>query len=351
MSDTRLITVVMPAMNEQENIAPFFDALAKVTDSLSSFDWEFIFVDDGSTDATVERILAVRQRDQRVKILQLSRNFGSHAAIRAGMDHAAGDAVVCISVDLQDPPELIRSFTELWQQDYDIVWGVRGQRDDPWSKKFSAGLFYRVMRKLGLPGLPDQGMDCGLFDRKVVNAFRRIPDTHNITFMTIYWMGFRQARVPYHRLQRSWGMSKWPLRKILKSAVDVMTSFSYLPVRICSYAGLILGAITLAGLGLLLLKRLVFGAAFGGLSLLTVAILLMGSLQFIFLGILGEYIWRMNTQIRGFPHYIVMNEIGFGDSSEPHSEDAAEGPESAKTKQKKSASCQAWIVPEQDSKC
>jgi len=321
MPDKQLITVVMPAMNEQENISPFYDALAKVTDSLSSFHWEFIFVDDGSTDATAELILALRQRDPRVKILQLSRNFGSHAAIRAGMDRASGDAVVCISVDLQDPPELIRSLTELWQEDFDIVWGVRGQRDDPWSKKFSAGLFYKVMRKLGLPELPDQGMDCGLFDRKVVKAFCRISDTHNITFMTIYWMGFRQARVPYHRLQRTRGASKWPLRKILKSAVDVMTSFSYLPVRICSYAGIILGGVALVAIAALVLIKLVFGAGVGGLSLLAAGMLLIGSLQFIFLGILGEYIWRMNTQIRGFPHYIVMKEIGFKEGKGKHAEE------------------------------
>ena len=317
MPEKSLISVVMPAMNEQENIAPFYDALTKVTDSLGNFDWEFIFVDDGSTDATAERLLALRDRDKRVKILQLSKNFGSHAAIRAGMDHASGDAVVCISVDLQDPPELFLSFMELWQRGHDIVWGVRAQRDDPWSKKFSAALFYKLMRKLGLPGLPEQGMDCGLFDRKVVNAFCRIPDAHNITFMTIYWMGFRQARVPYHRLPRTRGSSKWPLRKLVKSAVDVITSFSYLPIRVCSYTGLIVGAITLTGIAGLLLSKLLFGATLGSLSVLTLVTLAMASLQFIFLGILGEYLWRMNTQIRGLPQYIVMKEIGFEDRNPP----------------------------------
>ena len=182
MPEKSRISVVMPAMNEQENIAPFYDALTKVTDRLSNFDWEFIFVDDGSTDATAERLLALRDRDTRVKILQLSKNFGSHAAIRAGMDHALGDAVICISVDLQDPPELFLSFTELWQKGHEIVWGVRAQRDDPWSKKVVRSIVLQAYAQPRAAGITGAGN--GLWFIRSQGRERFLPDTrrsqHNL---------------------------------------------------------------------------------------------------------------------------------------------------------------------------
>jgi glycosyltransferase involved in cell wall biosynthesis len=142
-------------MNEEENVLPFYEAVKSVTDSLSEFDWEIIFVDDGSTDATVNRISDVREKDPRVCLLRLSRNFGSYNAIKAGFDYARGDACISISADLQDPPELFKAFTARWQEGYHIVWGVREQRDDPWSKKMLAKMFYSVIRFLALPNLPD----------------------------------------------------------------------------------------------------------------------------------------------------------------------------------------------------
>src|SRR6185503_13285127 len=211
MGDGPLISVVVPAMNEEENIGPFYQAVGSVLESLSDLDWEIIFVDDGSTDSTVERVLALRESDPRVGVLQLSRNFGSYAAIKAGFDYARGDAVITISADLQDPPELFPSFVKQWRDGSHIVWGVRQKRDDPWTKRVAANLFYRLVRKLALADLPEHGMDCGLFDRQVVDEFRKIKDKNSITFMTIYWMGFRQARIPYDRQNRKFGKSKWPV--------------------------------------------------------------------------------------------------------------------------------------------
>src|SRR5262249_45480125 len=143
------------------NVQPFYDAVMAVTGDLGEFEWEFIFVDDGSTDRTVDRLLALREKDPRIRVLQLSRNFGSYAALRAGFEYARGDAVITISADLQDPPELFRSFLTRWQEGYHTVWGVRGQRDDSWSKKLLASLFYRLIRRLALAYLPTGGMDCG----------------------------------------------------------------------------------------------------------------------------------------------------------------------------------------------
>src|SRR6266850_596218 len=256
MPGARLISIVVPAMNEQENVLPFYEAVKAVTDSLPEFEWEFIFVDDGSTDDTLKRILALRKTDPRVRSLQLSRNFGSYAAIKAGFDHARGDACITISADLQDPPDLFRYFTAQWQEGNHIVWGVREQRDDPWSKKVMANLFYRLIRRLALADLPKHGMDCGLFDRKVVQAFRQIRDKNSITFMTIYWMGFRQAQVPYHRRSRQFGTSKWPVNQRIKSALDVITAFSYLPVRISSYLGLVISVVAFVVAVIVMFNRL-----------------------------------------------------------------------------------------------
>src|SRR5713226_2498901 len=311
MASSRLISIIVPAMNEQDNVQPFYDATKAVTDSLSNFEWEIIFVDDGSTDSTVERILDLREKDPRVCVLQLSRNFGSYAAIKAGFDYMRGDACITISADLQDPPDLFRSFTARWQEGHHIVWGVREQRDDPWSKRVMANLFYRLIRRLALADLPKHGMDCGLFDRRVVDTFRQIRDKNSITFMTIYWMGFRQARVPYRRQSRRFGSSKWPVGKRIKSALDVITAFSYLPVRITSYLGLLISIIALVGVVIVLFNKLVLGIGGWGWPSLMITMLFLGGVQMLMLGIIGEYLWRINSEVRVRPQYIVMKEFGF----------------------------------------
>lgn len=312
----RLISVVVPAYNEEDNVQPFYTALKGVTDSLSEFDWEFLIVDDGSTDRMVERFQAIAAQDPRLRILQLSRNFGSYAALRAGFDHARGDAVVTISADLQDSPELFRAFVARWKEGYHTVWGVREQRDDPMGKKILASLFYQVIRRMALAGLPVGGMDCGLFDRKVVNAFREIPDRNNITFMTIYWMGFRQAQVPYHRRERKFGRSKWPFRKRLKAALDVITSLSTLPIRFISYTGMFISFLSFLAALVVLFNKLVLGLGEWGWPSLMVVTLFLGGIQLTMLGVVGEYLWRIGAQVRGQPWYIVMDKIGFPENEQ-----------------------------------
>jgi dolichol-phosphate mannosyltransferase len=304
-------------MNEEENVGPLYDALRSVTDGLADLDWEFLFVDDGSTDGTLARLLALRRGDPRIRVLQLSRNFGSYAAIKAGFDHARGDACITISADLQDPPELFRSLTAKWAESYHVVWGVRERRDDPWTKKWAARLFYWLVRRLALGDLPEHGMDCGLFDRKVVDAFRQVRDQNSITFMTIYWMGFRQARVPYRRQARRFGRSKWPVGRRVKAALDVITAFSYLPVRLASYVGLLVSAAALVGGVIVLFNRLVLGVGGLGWPSLMVTLLFLGGVQMLMLGIIGEYLWRINSEVRTRPQYIVMETFGFESEEEP----------------------------------
>jgi dolichol-phosphate mannosyltransferase len=268
-------------------------------------------VDDGSTDSTVERIRALIETDPSVRVLKLSRNFGSYAAIKAGFDNARGDACISISADLQDPPELFREFTAKWLEGYHIVWGVRGQRDDPWSKKVLANLFYRLVRRLALADLPEHGMDCGLFDRKVVDVFREIKDQNSITFMTVYWMGFNQSQVPYHRHARQFGLSKWPVGKRVKSALDVITSFSYLPLRLSSYVGVLISCVAFLGALIILFNKLILNIGEWGWPSLMVTMLFLSGTQLLVIGILGEYLWRIGSEVRGRPQYIVMEEFGF----------------------------------------
>lgn len=313
MFDRKLISIVVPAMNEEENVSRFYDAALPVMDALSGYDWELIFVDDGSTDRTVDEVLRLRESDERVRLLQLSRNFGSYAAIRAGFEHARGDAVISISCDLQDDPSLFHDFVERWEEGYHTVWGVRARRDDSWSKTFLAKSFYRVVRGLALADLPTGGMDCGLFDRQVISEFLRIPDKHAITFMTIYWMGYKQARIPYHRKDRTHGESKWPLGKRIKAAVDVLTSFSYLPVRAASYVGIVISAISILSAGVILFNRVVLGIGSLGWPSIMVTVLFLAGVQLTVLGVLGEYIWRIASEVRGRPQHIVMERYGFDD--------------------------------------
>ncbi|HEU4387546.1 MAG TPA: glycosyltransferase family 2 protein, partial [Blastocatellia bacterium] len=259
---------------------------------------------------------ALRQKDNRIRVVRFSRNFGSYAALRAGFEYSSGDAVVTISADLQDSPELFKSFVAHWLDGYHIVWGVRAGRDDPWAKKMLAGIFYRLIRRLALPNLPSEGMDCGLFDRKVVAAFCQIPDRNAITFMTIFWMGFRQINVPYHRQRRRFGESKWPFRKRLQSAIDVITAFSLLPIRMSSYLGLVVSLVSFIAAFVVLFNRLVLNRGSSGWPSLMIVILFLGGVQLVMLGMFGEYIWRISLEVRGRPHYIVMQEIGFDEQTE-----------------------------------
>lgn len=313
MASPRLISIVIPTMNEEENLPLFYEALKATTDGTKNVRWEFIFVDDGSTDQTASRILDLRKADPRVRLIQLSRNFGGYAAIRAGFENSRGNAVVSISADMQDPPEIIREFISYWKEGYHIVWGVRETRDDPWSKRFLARMFYRVIRKLALPDLPQDGMDCGLFDRKVIDEFLAIRDKNNIAFMTIHWMGLRQAHVQYHRRARRFGVTKWPLRKRIESAVDVITSFSFFPIRLASYIGFALSAVSIVGGFAIIYNRIFLGIGALGWPSIMVALLFLSGWQFIMLGIIGEYLWRIGSEVRGRPHFIVMNRVGFGE--------------------------------------
>ncbi len=310
MTRRNLVSVVVPVYNEETNVRPFYDQLTAAVEPLD-VDVEVIFVDDGSGDRTFELIEELAGGDPRVKAIKLSRNFGSHPALTAGLLRAAGDAAVLISVDLQDPPELIGTFVEHWRQGYNVVWGVRKSRDDPWAKKLFANVFYAVLRAMALPQYPRRGMDCGLLDRKVLDALGRFPEVNRVLPPMIVWAGFRQAEVSYHRGGRHSGVSKWPLGKRIKSAIDILVSFSALPIRFISYLGFAISLMSFLYACFLIVGRLLWGVGAAGWPSVMVTVLFLGGVQLIMLGILGEYLWRTSDQVRGRPLFLVMEELGF----------------------------------------
>ncbi len=305
------ISVVLPVLNEEMNLHPFYARLSTTVNLLPEYQWEFIFVDDGSTDQSYAQILELHKKDDRVKGIKLSRNFGSHSALAAGLTQATGDAAVIMSVDLQDPPDAIRDFTAEWRKGAHVVWGMRRSRGDPWAKSFFANLFYNFCRKAVLPNYPKGGMDCGLLDRRIIDIFLNIPEKHGFLFATILWMGFKQVYVPYDRGKRTAGVSNWSFAKRLKSALDLIISFSYFPIRFMIHSGIIVSSLSILSAIVLLIGSFVFHIQYSGWSFVLSAVFFFGGIQWVMMGILGEYIWRGADQAKGRPRFIAMDEIGF----------------------------------------
>lgn len=310
MSRQKLGSIVVPCYNEEANILEFHEAVTSAIKKMQ-MPFEIVFVDDGSTDSTFEMIWSLAEKDSRVKCLQLSRNFGSHSAILAGLHSATGDFAVMISADLQDPPEVIPEMVARWEEGYHVVWAVREGRDDPVLKKLLAGCFYWLLRRIALPDYPAKGMDYGLFDRRVLDALKGFTEVNQFLTGSIVWLGFRQTEIPYLRQARTRGVSKWPVGKRIKTALDAIVSFSYFPVRFISYSGMAICLLSFLYAVFLVFRKVFLGLGGAGWPSLMVAVLFLGGTQLIMVGILGEYLWRGVDHARKRPPYIVMERIGF----------------------------------------
>lgn len=313
-SGEKLVSIVVPVYDEETNVQPFYDALTAALPG-SGFNIEIIFVDDGSSDRTFQMIGDLATLDPRVKAIRFSRNFGSHPALMAGLRWAGGDAAVMISVDLQDPPELIPELIEKWKEGFHVVWAVREGREDPFLKKAFARGFYKLFRKIALANYPAGGMDFGLFDRRILDNLKTLNELNHFITGMIIWLGFRQTSVPYNRRGRHSGSSKWSFAKRVKNALDAIISFSYVPIRFISYLGLLVSAISFLYGTFLVIRRALFGLGTLGWPSVMVAVLFLGGVQLTMLGILGEYIWRGTEQMKGRPQYIVMEAIGIAPPS------------------------------------
>ena len=313
------LSVIVPVKDEEEAIRPFVDRVAAILDGLlPSVDgqagWEILFIDDGSEDLTLAAILQAHQADPRVRAISLSRNFGKEAALTAGLDFAAGQAVIPIDVDLQDPPEVIGEMLAKWRDGYEVVYGVRTNREsDSLPKRLTADLYYRAHNYLSSDKIPEHAGDFRLLDRSVVEIIRQMPERNRFMKGLFAWSGFRQAAVQYERAPREVGTTKFRYWKLWTLALDGLTSASTMPLRIWSYIGVVIAFFTLLYAAGVIAKTILFGSDVAGYPSLMVAILFFGGLQLISLGVLGEYVGRILIETKRRPLYVVRTRIGFGE--------------------------------------
>lgn len=300
-----LLSVVTPAYNEARNLGILYQQLCTVMDQLQ-VQWEWVVVDDHSTDETFAIISNLAEKDRRVRGFRFSRNFGSHIALTCGLHHARGDCVALMAADLQDPPDMLPSLFARWQEGIQVVWAVRSHREGEKARtRGFSRLYYLIMRNLvGLKEIPSTGADFALLDRRVVDAFCKFGETNTSILALITWMGFRQASITYDKQARLHGKSGWNLGKKVKLVIDSIISFSYFPIRLMSYLGLIFSL-----LGLLYASFIVIHALTGtpplGWSSLIVVVLIIGGIQMLMIGVLGEYLWRTLDEARHRPRYII----------------------------------------------
>ena len=314
MADTarRLsISLVVPFYNEEHGIADFEDGIRPVLDALPGYDFEVVCIDDGSSDGTLAGLQATAARDPRYMVIGLSRNFGKEAALTAGIDHATGDAVIPMDADLQDPPDLIPQLIARWREGAEVVLAQRSDRSsDSYLKRRISGLFYKIHNRLSDLELPENVGDFRLMDRVAVDALKQFPERQRFMKGLFAWVGFKTSRVEYKRLPRRAGQSRFSGLRLWNFALDGITGFSTLPLRIWSYIGAIGALISFSYGAFILLRTLINGVDVPGYASLLAATLFVGSLQLVSIGILGEYIGRIYMESKQRPRYIVRSMQG-----------------------------------------
>lgn len=311
----KLISVVVPFHNEGGGVESFYRALRPVVDRLAPHRFELVCVDDGSSDATLAELVQLVERDVRVRVLELSRNFGKEAALTAGIDAARGDAVIAMDADLQDPPELIERFVDEWLRGADVVLARRNDRStDSFLKRTSAGLFYRIHNRLSSVQIPDNVGDFRLIDRAAVEALKALPERQRFMKGLFAWIGFRTAMVDYARRPRASGSTKFSGWRLWNFALEGITSFSTVPLRIWTYVGALGALLTFLYALFIMARVLILGVDVPGYASLLVAVLFLGSLQLLSVGLLGEYIGRVYLETKQRPVYVVRRQFGQSDA-------------------------------------
>ncbi len=308
------LSLIIPVKDEEEAIDAFVARVVPILEALddpAARSFEILFIDDGSSDGTLDRIRAANAADPRIRALSLSRNFGKEAALSAGLDHARGLAVIPIDVDQQDPPDVIAPMVAKWRAGFDVVYGVRDNRQsDSLPKRLTADLYYRAHNWLSSDKIPEHAGDFRLLDRRVVEVIKSMPERNRFMKGLFAWAGFKSAAVSYHREERTLGTTKFNYWKLWTLAVDGITSASTVPLRVWSYLG---GTVALGALGYaiyIIIRTLTSGIQVPGYASLMVAILFLGGLQLFSLGVLGEYVGRILTEVKHRPLYVVRDTIG-----------------------------------------
>ncbi|MBD1867504.1 glycosyltransferase family 2 protein [Cyanobacteria bacterium FACHB-471] len=311
------ISVVVPLHNEEPNIDYLFKQLTKVLEGLH-LSYEIICVDDGSTDKTLQCLTEQRTHNAAIKILSLSRNFGKEIALSAGIDYATGNAIIPIDADLQDPPELIGELIAKWREGYDVVHATRRSRQgETWFKRFTASAFYRIIGRMSTVPIPRDTGDFRLLDRRVVEVLKQMPERTRFMKGLFAWVGFKNTAVLYDRAERYRGRTKWNYWRLWNFAVDGITSFSSVPLKVWSYLGLALSLLAFLYASFLIIRTLILGVDVPGYASLMVAILFLGGVQLITLGIIGEYLGRVYEEVKRRPLYLVRDAYGFEGDRQP----------------------------------
>jgi len=300
-----IYSIVAPIYNEKENLSELYRRIKEVMDSTGE-SWELLLVDDGSTDGSTEIIHRLAEQDERVRPVIFARNFGHQIAITAGWDYARGDAVIIIDADLQDPPELILEMAKKWKEGYEVVYAVRAEREgESWFKLWTASLFYRLIYRITDVKIPLDTGDFRLMDRKVVNVLKQMRERHRFPRGMSAWVGFRQVGVEYKRAARFAGETKYPFKKMFRLALNAITGFSYFPLQVATYFGFISAGLAAIAIPIVIYTRVTGSRAFFGQATTLIAVLFLGGVQLICVGILGEYVGRLYDEAKGRPLYIV----------------------------------------------
>ncbi|MBI4653688.1 MAG: glycosyltransferase family 2 protein [Nitrospirae bacterium] len=303
-----LISIIIPTYNEEQNLPILYQRLQNITEN-SKNDFEFVFIDDGSSDSSFNVLQELSFRDPRIKIIKFSRNFGSHAGCMAGLVYSKGDACAFISADLQDPPELLQQMIEEWKKGCEVVIGIREWEEE--STRFLPKIYYKMVRRFALKNMPEGGTDVFLIDRSVVNTVKDMKEKNTSIFGLILWSGFKQALIRYKKGLRYKGTSKWTLAKKVKLFIDTFVSFSYFPIRLISFIGISLAFVGFIYAIVIIIKKLLFNIPIEGWASLMIVLLLVSGVQLLMLGVLGEYLWRNFDESRNRPVFIIDKMIGF----------------------------------------
>ena len=303
-----IISIIAPCYNEEETIEPF---LRRIEENLSQINepYEIVFINDGSRDNTLNVLINAKQNFKNIRIINFSRNFGKEAALTAGLDKARGEAVIPIDVDLQDPPELIKELVARWREGYDVVLAKRADRtSDSFAKRVSADLFYKLNGKISNVDIPNNVGDFRLMSKRVVEALKQLPENQRFMKGLFAWVGFKTFVIEYVREKREAGQSSFNGWKLWNFALDGITSFSTLPLRIWLYIGALVSFLSFLYGSFIILKTLIFGVDLPGYASLAVIMLFLGGIQLIGIGILGEYIGRIYSESKRRPSYIIEGE-------------------------------------------
>lgn len=298
-------SIIAPVFNERESLPTLYQRVKEVMDTCGD-SWELILIDDGSQDGSTDMIRELAKKDECVRPVIFARNFGHQIAVTAGLDYSRGQAVIIIDADLQDPPEVILELIQKWREGNEVVYAVRAEREgETWFKTFTASLFYRLIFRITDVKIPLDTGDFRLLDRQVVDVMNQMREKHRFLRGMSAWVGFKQVGVPYRRAARFAGSTKYPFRKMLKLAITAITGFSYFPLQVAMYMGFISASLAIIGIPIVAAMRLAGNEAFFGQASTLIAVLFLGGVQLICLGILGEYLGRIYDEVKGRPLYIV----------------------------------------------